>query len=104
MANLSKFFKEYRNYSQVHHAPTTQNRYRAIIDNFKRYLKKFPFVKKVSQLDSKRHTFASHLVMSGVDLPTVKKLLGHADIETTMIYSHLADEHVDKAVDKLSLF
>ncbi|MBI3602510.1 MAG: site-specific integrase [Candidatus Omnitrophica bacterium] len=60
----------------------------------------FPDVTKIHSL---RHTFASHLVMSGVDLPTVKKLMGHADIETTMIYSHLADEHVDKAVEKLSL-
>ena len=55
----------------------------------------------VTKLHSLRHTFASHLVMSGVDLPTVKKLMGHSDIETTMIYSHLADEHVDKAVEKL---
>lgn len=55
----------------------------------------------VTKLHSLRHTFASHLVMGGVDLPTVKKLMGHSDIETTMIYSHLADEHVDKAVEKL---
>ena len=55
----------------------------------------------VTKLHSLRHTFASHLVMSGVDLPTVKKLMGHSDIDTTMIYSHLADEHVDKAVEKL---
>lgn len=55
----------------------------------------------VTKLHSLRHTFASHLVMNGVDLPTVKKLMGHSDIETTMIYSHLADEHVDKAVEKL---
>ncbi|MDD5016441.1 MAG: site-specific integrase, partial [Atribacterota bacterium] len=55
----------------------------------------------VTKLHSLRHTFASHLVMSGVDLPTVKKLMGHSDIETTMIYSHLADEHVDKAVERL---
>jgi len=40
--------------------------------------------------------------MKGVDLPAVKKLMGHSDIDTTMIYSHLADEHVDKAVDKLT--
>ncbi|MDE2028372.1 MAG: tyrosine-type recombinase/integrase [Candidatus Omnitrophica bacterium] len=59
----------------------------------------FPDVTKIHSL---RHTFASHLVMSGVDLPTVKRLLGHADIETTMIYAHLADEHVDRAVEKLS--
>lgn len=39
--------------------------------------------------------------MKGVDLPTIKKLMGHADIETTMIYSHLAQDHVSDAVDKL---
>jgi len=49
-----------------------------------------------------RHTFASHLVMKGVDLATVKKLMGHSDIDTTMIYSHLTEKHVDEAVDKLS--
>lgn len=49
-----------------------------------------------------RHTFASHLLMSGVDLPTVQKLLGHKDINTTMIYAHLAPEHLMHAVNKLS--
>jgi integrase len=48
-----------------------------------------------------RHSFVSHLVMSGVDLPTVQKLMGHSDIETTMIYAHLAPEHLKGAVDKL---
>ncbi len=57
---------------------------------------------EMTRIHSLRHTFASHLVMGGVDLPTVGKLLGHSDIETTMIYSHLADEHVDKAVEKIS--
>jgi site-specific recombinase XerD len=55
----------------------------------------------VTKIHTLRHTFASHLVMSGVDLPTVRKLMGHADIETTMIYAHLADEHVDRAVERL---
>jgi len=58
----------------------------------------FPDVTKIHSL---RHTFASHLVMAGVDLPTVKRLMGHSDIKTTMIYSHLADEHVDRAVERL---
>jgi integrase len=48
-----------------------------------------------------RHTFASHLVMNGVDLTTVSKLLGHASISTTLIYSHLSKEHVKGAVEKL---
>ncbi|MBU1925018.1 MAG: tyrosine-type recombinase/integrase, partial [Candidatus Omnitrophica bacterium] len=55
----------------------------------------------VTKLHTLRHTFASYLVMKGVDLPTVKKLLGHSSIDMTMIYSHLSDEHVDKAVEKL---
>lgn len=49
-----------------------------------------------------RHTFASQLIMSGVDLPTVQRLLGHTDIQTTMIYSHLAPDHLEGAVNKLS--
>ena len=48
-----------------------------------------------------RHTFASWLVMEGVDLPTVQKLLGHSDITTTMIYAHLAPDHVKAAVERL---
>ncbi len=48
-----------------------------------------------------RHTFASHLVMQGVDLPTVQKLMGHSDIETTMIYAHLGPDHLANAVEKL---
>lgn len=48
-----------------------------------------------------RHTFASHLVMQGVDLVTIKDLLGHASIQTTMIYSHLTSEHTKQAIQKL---
>ena len=59
-------------------------------------------IKDLTKLHTLRHTFASQLVMNGVDLPTVKKLMGHANIDTTMIYSHLADEHVEKAIEKLT--
>jgi len=48
-----------------------------------------------------RHTFASHLVMSGVDLVTVSKLLGHTSIQMTMRYSHLSPEHQARAVGVL---
>ncbi len=48
-----------------------------------------------------RHTFASHLVMAGVDLATVQKLMGHSSITTTMIYAHLAPDHLKAAVEKL---
>jgi site-specific recombinase XerD len=48
-----------------------------------------------------RHTFASHLVMNGTDLPSIQALMGYADIKTTMRYSHLAPEHLHRAVHKL---
>lgn len=50
-----------------------------------------------------RHTFASQLIMAGADLVAVKNLMGHARIETTMIYSHLSDEHTRQAINKLQI-
>ena len=48
-----------------------------------------------------RHTFASHLVMAGVDLMTVKDLLGHKSIKMTERYSHLSQNHKANAVKVL---
>ncbi len=44
-----------------------------------------------------RHTFASHFMMKGGNLFELQKLLGHANIEETMIYAHLSPEHLEKA-------
>ena len=48
-----------------------------------------------------RHTLASHAVMNGIDLYTVGRLLGHADIGSTERYAHLADDHIREAACRI---
>ena len=49
-----------------------------------------------------RHTVASHLAMSRVDLNTIRELLGHKSLEMTMRYAHLSRDHKSRAVDVLA--
>ena len=48
-----------------------------------------------------RHTFASRMVMAGVNILTVSKLLRHADVKITMRYAHLAPEYLQEGVNAL---
>ena len=79
------------------------NRYAPMKDLGRRWQK----LRRLAGLDDVRihdcrHTFASHAVMSGLDLYTVGRLLGHADTGSTERYAHLADEHVRDAAGRIS--
>ena len=58
----------------------------------------FPDVTKIHSL---RHTYGSHLAQQGVPLPAIQKFMGHKNIQTTMVYAHLAPGYRPDVVKKL---
>jgi integrase len=83
----------------VFYNPKTDKPYDNIVKSFYTAMKRAGI--KDFRFHDLRHTFASQLVMAGVDLTTVRELLGHKTLTMTLRYSHLAPSHKVNAVNIL---
>lgn len=70
-------------------------------NRFNKYIKKAGLSGKGYTIHKLRHSYASLLVQNNADLLSVQKLLGHSDLNSTKVYTHINTEHLKKQVDKL---
>lgn len=72
---------------------------RSVQHAFALALKKAGLGNKNYSIHTLRHCFATHLLDNGTDLHTIKELLGHNDLKTTMIYMHLTNARVQRIIN-----
>lgn len=106
---LEKYYKNSRNvllnkYGESHDFVFVNSRGGVLTDRsvrriLEKYITKLALHKKVSP-HTIRHTFATHLLDHGADLRAVQELLGHANLSTTQIYTHITAERVASVYQK----
>ena len=74
----------------------------SVTKKFKRIVRKCGLSDKI-HFHSLRHSYASWLVQLGTPLAQIQRLLGHSSVVTTQIYSHLEDEHLRGAAERICL-
>ena len=79
-----------------HGEPITRNGFNFLLNN----ILKEKGIKKHVTPHTLRHSFATHLLNNGADLRTIQELLGHSDIVTTRIYTHVSNDKIHEVYNE----
>lgn len=101
---LSTYAHEYkpRHWLFEGHDQVSQYSERSVQQVVKQAAQKAKINKRVTP-HTLRHCYATHLVDAGTQLPYIKELLGHKDIKTTMIYTHITTASIEKVISPLDM-
>ena len=98
---LRRYFREEKpNYYLFEEQYDGKYSIRSVQQIFKNALKKANIIKPVG-IHSLRHSFATHLLESGTDIRYIQQLLGHANVNTTMIYTHITPKAAKNIISPL---
>ena len=100
LVQLRQYYRKYRpklylfpsTFKEKKNSPLVYESIRSIYEE----ARKKAGIKKGEGIHTLRHSFATHLLYQGTDLYTIKRLLGHSSIKSTLIYLHLVPERITK--------
>jgi site-specific recombinase XerD len=102
---LEKYYKEYKPKEYVLNGQFPEKEIRYSERSVNEILQKLAFkaqIKKKIHAHLIRHCHATHLLESGTDINLIQKILGHSNVKTTMIYTHVSYNHISKITSPLT--